>query len=234
MERILKNRPSWKQRIRKNFLTGLVAILPVLLTLYLSWLLFLWSGRILGGLLIYIPYGRELPHLARISLGFLLLLALIYLMGVLASHLLGKKLIGLLEKLLSHTTFIGLVYNTSRQFTETFFSSRYAFRQVVAVEYPRPGTYALGFLTSEQTWHLGPGRLGLTVYLPNTPNPTGGRIMIVPLARLHRVNLTVEEAIKLLVSGGMIAPKRLELLECLDRRNEKTAGPSAKKRRSSA
>lgn len=232
MEKSFPNRSSLRQRIRKNFLTGLVAILPVLLTIYLSWLLFLWSGRFLGELLIYIPYGRELPHLARIFLGFLLLLIIIYLVGVLASHLLGKKLLGLWEKVLSHTPFIGLVYNTSRQFTETFFSSRYAFRQVVAVEYPRPGTYALGFLTSEQTWRLGPDCLGLAVYLPNTPNPTGGRVMIVPLARLYRVNLTVEEAIKLLVSGGMIAPKQLELLESLDRGHEGTDRALDKKERS--
>ena len=109
-----------------------------------------------------------------------------------------------------------MIYGTTRQFTDNFFTNQYAFREVVAVEYPRPGTYALGFLTSEATWDLGGGRLGFSVYLPNTPNPTGGRVLVVPLARLFRVNLSVEQAIKLLVSGGMVSPRQVSLLDSLE------------------
>lgn len=219
-------KPAPAQRLKKNFITGLVAILPVLLTAYLCWLLFVWSGQLLGGFLSLIPQLRSIPRLVRVAMGFVLLVAIVYGIGVLASHLLGRKLIGLWERLLRQTPFIGLVYNTSKQFTETFFTSRYAFRQVVAVEYPRPGAYALGFLTSERTWSLGPGRTAMTVYLPNTPNPTGGRIMLVPPRRLFRVDLTVEEAVKLIVTGGMITPDRLAVSGSLEDRNEKTARPA--------
>jgi uncharacterized membrane protein len=223
-------RPRLGQRFKKNFITGLVAILPVLLTIYLCWLLFVWGGQLFGEALTLIPQLRAIPRLARVALGFFLLMMVIYGIGVLASHLLGRRLLGIWERLLRHTPFIGLVYNTSKQFTETFFTSRYAFRQVVAVEYPRPGTYALGFLTSERIWTLGPGRTALTVYLPNTPNPTGGRIMLVPPQRLFRVELTVEEAVKLIVSGGMIAPERLAVLGSLAETYEKTAVPAKRKR----
>lgn len=220
------------QRFRKNFITGLVAMLPVLLTAYLCWLLFVWGGQIFGEALALIPQLRAIPRLGRVALGFVLLLLLIYGIGVLASHLLGRRLLGLWERLLRHTPFIGLVYNTSKQFTETFFTSRYAFRQVVAVEYPRPGSYALGFLTSDRSWELSGGRTALTVYLPNTPNPTGGRIMLVPPQRLFRVELTVEEAVKLIVSGGMIAPDRLRIYGPLSRGHEKTAATAEPKKKS--
>jgi uncharacterized membrane protein len=215
-----------KQRLKNNFIAGLVAIIPVLLTAYLCWLLFVWSGQLFGEALTLIPQLRAIPRLARVALGFALLLLIVYGIGVLASQLLGRRLLGLWERLLGHTRFVGLVYNTSKQFTETFFTSRYAFRQVVAAEYPRPGTYALGFLTSDRVWSLGRGRTALTVYLPNTPNPTGGRILLVPPHRLFRVELTVEEAVKLIVSGGMIAPDRLQVSRSLAAGNEKTASPA--------
>jgi uncharacterized membrane protein len=212
---------TFKQAVRKNFLTGLVVLLPVLLTAYFCWLLFMWSGQLFGQLLVFVPYLRTIPHLARVAMGFVLLLLIIYGIGVLASHLIGRRLLKLWEGLLVHTPFVRIVYSTSKQFTETFFSSKYAFRQVVAVEYPRPGTYALGFLTSDHTWALGRRRTALTVYLPNTPNPTGGRILIVPPQRLFKVEMTVEEAIKLIVSGGMIAPDDLRISTSIDRDHAK-------------
>jgi uncharacterized membrane protein len=214
---ILAPKKTTKGRIKNNFLTGLIAILPVGLTAYLCWLLFKWSGQLFGELLIYIPYLQSLPPIARWGIGFLLLVGLIYLVGLLASHLLGRRLLKFWENILTKIPLVRIIYGTTRQFTENFFSNKYAFREVVAVEYPRPGSYALGFLTSEVLWSLGKGKKGYSVYLPNTPNPTGGRVMVVPLERLFRVNLTVEEAIKLIVSGGMVSPQKLKLLKSLDK-----------------
>jgi uncharacterized membrane protein len=203
-------------RFKNNFLTGLVAILPVGLTVYLCWLLFKWSGRLFGELLIYIPYLQTLPQIARWGIGFILLIGLIYLVGLLASHLLGRRLLKFWETVLTRIPLVRIIYGTTRQFTDNFFTNKYAFREVVAVEYPRPGTYALGFLTSEILWDMKGNQKGYSVYLPNTPNPTGGRVMIVPLGRLFRVSLTVEEAIKLIVSGGMVSPQRLQIMTSLD------------------
>jgi uncharacterized membrane protein len=201
----------------KNYLlTGLVAILPVGLTAYLCWLLFKWSGRLFGELLLYIPYLQTLPQLARWGIGFILLVGLVYLVGLLASHLLGRRLLRFWENILTRIPLVRIIYGTTRQFTDNFFTNKYAFREVVAVEYPRPGTYALGFLTSEVLWDMEDNQKGYSVYLPNTPNPAGGRVMIVPLERLFRVSLTVEEAIKLIVSGGMVSPQDLKILPSLD------------------
>jgi len=210
-----KTTETLKQRVQRYFFTGFVVLLPAILTIYLCLLLFTWSGQLFGWLIRYVPYLQRWPHDAHVALGFVLLLLFIYVVGFLASHLFGRRLLKLWEQVLVHIPFVKIVYITTKKFTDTFFTSKYAFRQVVAVEYPRPGTYALGFLTSERTWDLGRGRTAYTVYLPNTPNPTGGRIMVVPPQRLFIVEMTVEEAIQLIVSGGMVAPPRLNITRSL-------------------
>ena len=212
---IWKTTETLKQRVQRHFFTGFVVLLPAILTIYLCLLLFTWSGQLLGQLIRYVPYLQRWPHEAHLVLGFLLLMLFVYIVGFLASHLFGRRLLKLWEAVLVHIPFVKIVYITTKKFTDTFFSSKYAFRQVVAVEYPRPGTYALGFLTSEQQWTVGSDKTAYTVYLPNTPNPTGGRIMVVPPDRLFRVEMTVEEAIQLIVSGGMVTPPRLKISRSL-------------------
>lgn len=200
-----------KQRMQRHFFTGFVVLLPAVLTIYLCLLLFTWSGQLLGQLMKYLPYLQRLPNEAQLLLGFLLLLVFVYIVGFLASHLFGRRLLKLWEQALVQIPFVKIIYITTKKFTDTFFTSKYAFRQVVAVEYPRPGTFALGFLTSEKTWTVGAGKTAYTVYLPNTPNPTGGRVMVVPPDRLFIVEMTVEEAIQLIVSGGMVTPQQLKI-----------------------
>ncbi len=202
--------------MKKYFLTGLVVMLPILLTAYLLWFLFTWSGQIFGQLLVYVPYLQDIPRTVRLLVGFVLLVLVIYVVGFLASHLIGRRLLQVWDGFISRVPLARLVYGTTKQFTDNFFSNRFAFRQVVAVEYPRPGTYALGFLTTDKTWEMENGTTVHTVYLPNTPNPTGGRIMLVPPRRLLRVKMSVEEAIKLIVSGGMVFPPNLTITNSLD------------------
>ncbi|MDO9390870.1 MAG: DUF502 domain-containing protein [bacterium] len=222
-----------KRPVRKYFLTGLVVMLPILLTAYLLWFLFTWSGQIFGQLLVYVPYLQDIPRTVRLLVGFVLLVLVIYTVGFLASHLIGRRLLNVWDNFISRVPLARLVYGTTKQFTDNFFSNRFAFRQVVAVEYPRPGTYALGFLTSDKTWEMENGTEVHTVYLPNTPNPTGGRIMLVPPRRLLRVKMSVEEALKLIVSGGMVSPKNLTIANSLDKpdaSDKRTAGKAKAKR----
>jgi len=219
--------------MKKYFLTGLVVMLPILLTAYLLWFLFSWSGQIFGQLLVYVPYLQDIPELVRLVMGFVLLVLVIYAVGFLASHLIGRRLLKVWDNFISRVPLARLVYGTTKQFTDNFFSNRFAFRQVVAVEYPRPGTYALGFLTSDKTWEMENGTEVHTVYLPNTPNPTGGRIMLVPPRRLLRVKMSVEEALKLIVSGGMVSPQNLIIANSLDKpdaSDKRTAGKAKTKR----
>jgi uncharacterized membrane protein len=218
-----------KQRVQRHFFTGFVVLLPAVLTIYLCLLLFTWSGQLLGQLIRYVPYLQRLPKEAHLVLGFLLLLLFVYIVGFLASHLFGRRLLRLWEQALVHIPFVKIVYITTKKFTDTFFTSKYAFRQVVAVEYPRPGTYALGFLTSERMWTVGDDQTAYTVYLPNTPNPTGGRIMVVPPDRLFKVAMTVEEAIQLIVSGGMVTPPQLKISRSLAD-NDEPAKKTARRR----
>jgi uncharacterized membrane protein len=225
---IIKDGGRARSPLNRYFLTGLVVMLPIILTGYLLWLLFSWGGQIFGKLLAYIPYLQDIPYLARLLLGFMLLLAFILGVGFLASHLIGRRLIKSWDNFISHVPLARLVYGTTKQFTDNFFTNRFAFRQVVALEYPRPGSYALGFLTSDRTWKMSGGRTAHSVYLPNTPNPTGGRILLIPPDRLFKVEMTVEEALKLIVSGGMINPEQLRITHPLDEKHGRSKRTAAK------
>ncbi|MDI6740285.1 MAG: DUF502 domain-containing protein [Candidatus Edwardsbacteria bacterium] len=225
-----KTNETMKQRVQRYFFTGFVVLLPVMLTAYLCLLLFTWGGQLFGQLIKYLPHLQQLPYTAHLALGFFLLLVFIYVVGFLASNLFGRRLLKLWEQVLVHIPFVKIIYITTKKFADTFFTSKYAFRQVVAVEYPRPGTFALGFLTSEKVWTVGQGKTAYTVYLPNTPNPTGGRILVVPPDRLFVVEMSVEEAIQLIVSGGMVTPQLLRITRPLSS-HVRPASPAAPRRK---
>ncbi|MEW6684695.1 MAG: DUF502 domain-containing protein [Candidatus Edwardsbacteria bacterium] len=196
-----------KEKLRKIFITGLVALLPLFLTLYLTWFLLKWGGSILGNLLHLIPPLRGLPTFPTVLLGFLLLLGIIYLVGLLTSHLLGRQLLLLGEKLLGKVPLVRSIYSAFRQITESFLLDKAAFREVVIIEYPRPGLYAIGFLTNEIHWTLKEEKESLiAVFLPSTPQPITGWVVLVPEKDLIRTNFTIEEGLKMIISGGIVAP----------------------------
>jgi uncharacterized membrane protein len=207
--------------LRHRFVTGLIAILPLGLTVYVSWFLLNLLGNIFGNLLQKFPYLKALPHVAVSALGLILLLLLIYLVGLITSNVFGRRFLGWGESLLTRIPFIRKVYSTSRQLTDTFLIDKAAFRQVVLVEWPRKGIYTLGFVTSELRWPMENGDHALNIFIPNTPNPTGGRLYHIPEREIIPTNLSVEWALKMVISGGIVAPSP-DLLETI-----KTAPPVA-------
>jgi len=211
----------FSKKLRAHFITGLIAILPLGLTIYVSWFLLNLLGNILGNLLEKFPYLRALPDVVVTALGLLLLLLLIYLVGVFTSNVLGRRFFKWAESLLTRIPFIRKVYSTSRQLTDTFLIDKAAFRQVVLVEWPRKGIYTLGFVTSELRWPMDNGDYALNIFIPNTPNPTGGRLYHIPEREIIPTSLSVEWALKMVISGGIVAPSP-DLLEKI-----KTAPPVA-------
>jgi uncharacterized membrane protein len=211
----------FSKKLRAHFITGLIAILPLGLTIYVSWFLLNLLGNILGNLLEKFPNLRALPDVVVTALGLLLLLLLIYLVGVFTSNVLGRRFFKWAESLLTRIPFIRKVYSTSRQLTDTFLIDKAAFRQVVLVEWPRKGIYTLGFVTSELRWPMDNGDYALNIFIPNTPNPTGGRLYHIPEREIIPTSLSVEWALKMVISGGIVAPSP-DLLEKI-----KTAPPVA-------
>jgi uncharacterized membrane protein len=203
---------KFTSNLRHYFVTGLIAILPLGLTIYVSWFLLNLLGNIFGSLLQKFPYLKVLPHVAILALGLFSLLLLIYLVGLFTSNILGRRLLKRGERLLTRIPFVRSVYGTSRQLTDTFLIDKAAFRRVVLVEWPRKGIYTLGFVTSDLRWPMDNGEYALNIFFPNTPNPTGGRLYHIPEKEIIPTNLSVEWALKMTISGGIVSPS-VDLLE---------------------
>ena len=195
-----------RRRLRELFLVGLAVVLPLLVTYLLLRFLF----EALDGLLdpmIQGILGRRIP-----GLGFLATVAIIFLIGTLTTNIVGRKLVAMTEGLLLRIPLVKNVYGASKQlFDAITLPGRGAFRQVVMLEYPRSGLYALGFITATQAKGFQDlvGEQTVNVFIPTAPNPTSGFFLVVPERSVIPVPISVEEALKLIVSGGLIVPPAL-------------------------
>ncbi len=194
------------RQVNRYFLTGLVALTPLVITLIVVVFVVDKVGGFLAGILRVIPGLGRLPDFLLTSLAFLLVLVGIYLIGLLTSVTVGRRLLEWSDQFLRRVPLIRGIYVSSRQLTETFLDDRRAFREVVLVEFPIEGTFAMGFITSHRTW-TGPEGEYASVFVPTTPNPTSGWYLLVPRRKLIPLNLTPEEGLKVIISGGMVTPE---------------------------
>ncbi|KTB48349.1 DUF502 domain-containing protein [Dehalogenimonas alkenigignens] len=202
-----KENQHWLIRnMRRNFITGLLVIVPAaLVTLALIWF-FNTIDSILQPI-IAIVFGREI-----IGLGFGITVVLIYLAGILASNIVGARIIQFGEWLVGRMPVLGQLYNASKQAITSLSGmsrSRAAFREVVLVEYPRKGLRTIGFVTGELSDAA--GKQLVAVYLPTTPVPTSGWLIVVPESEITRINMPVDTAMKMVISGGIAAPHDLDI-----------------------
>jgi len=194
-------RSSAGRVIRRYLLTGLLVLLPVAVTVFVLWQLFFALDDILGRFVeTYI--GRPLP-----GVGLVALVALVMGIGAIASNFIGRRLIHAGENLVTRVPLMGWVYRTTKQLFSTILEERSSFRKVVLVTYPRKGTYSVAFLTSDSPTsienNLGKGYV--TVFLPTTPNPTSGILLVVPADEVVPLDMTVDEGLKLVISAGALA-----------------------------
>lgn len=202
-----------RHHLRNKFLTGLIIILPVFITILLVSFIFRLFENIFArpaNLFFKLIGFPELIayHLPGI-LGLVFLVIITYLMGLIITNVVGKKTIHLGERLLSKVPLVWNIYHASKQLLESIsISGKKAFRQVVLIEYPRKGIYTIGFLTSDSR-----GEIQITtkketvnIFVPTTPNPTSGVLIIVPKEDIIPLKMSIEEGIKVVVSGGMVVP----------------------------
>jgi len=197
------------KRLRNLFMTGVLTITPVGLSIYVLVGIFNWLDRVLGQLIQRVLHGMGLPYIP--GLGFILLLLLILAVGLLTQLVLGRQLIRLGQRLVERIPFLSKLARAIRQIMDSVITSRSeVFSQVVLVEYPRPGLWSIGFLTrragGEIRERLRPGadnRL-LSVFIPTTPNPTSGMLVFVAEDEAVMLSMSVEEAVKLIMSGGAL------------------------------
>jgi uncharacterized membrane protein len=186
-------------RLRGHLTAGILLVVPVFATVavlsFLFSLLDSWAR----------PLTKSLTGLDIPGLGLLLTLALVYVTGFLSTNFAGKKLLELFDRLLENLPLVKTVYTASKQLVEAVSpGGRRAFGRVVLVEFPKKGTFALGFVTGEG---VGPLKNQMvSVYVPTAINPTSGFVVFASPEELLDPGLTVEEGVKLVVSGGVVRP----------------------------
>jgi uncharacterized membrane protein len=202
-------RISLSARLRAYFLAGVIVTAPIGITVLLIWQFITFLDTQVGSLLpdrynpeSYLPFSVP-------GLGLLITIAFLTLVGFLAAGLAGRTLVRIGERLLSRMPVVRSVYGTLKQIFETVLTqSSRSFREVVLVEYPRRGLGAIGFVTgpTQGEVQVRSGEELVNVFLPTTPNPTSGFLLFVPRRDLVHLDMTIEEAMKLVISGGIVTP----------------------------
>ena len=194
--------------LRKHFLAGILVVVP----LGAAIAVFAWLFTSIDNILQPIIEGRlgyPIP-----GLGFGIAIVLIFITGVIASNFVGGRLIRFGESLLGRVPVFRQIYTGAKQVVEGLSgmgASKAAFREVVFVEFPREGMQTIAFITSELTDKS--GQKLFIVYVPTAPLPTSGYLVIVTEDKLMRTNIPIDEAMKMVISSGMILPTRLDIWE---------------------
>jgi len=195
---------NFRKIIERQFLAGLAVLLPIGLTIYIVWALFNLVSKSFSPLLIRIPLLQEMPVVVLRVIGVLITFIIIWIIGLVTTNIVGRKILKLPEVLLLKAPVVNRIYHTIRQIIQTIIVSRTAMRQVVLVEYPRKGVYTIAFVTNT---YEEKGKKNVSLFIPTTPNPTSGFFVIVPEEEVVPLKMTVEEAMKLVVSAGIITPQ---------------------------
>jgi uncharacterized membrane protein len=202
--------PGLASRIRTYFLTGLVVAGPAAVTIWLIWWFVTWVDNLVRPL-IPVAYRPETYLPVNIpGSGLIVAFIALTLLGFLTANLIGRKLVEFGESLLSRMPIVRPIYRTAKQIFETLFSkSESSFRRVALVEFPSPGMWSLVFLTQPPNQGIS-GRLPQTehvsAFMPCTPNPTTGFFFYVPKRDVIDLDISVEEAMTLIMSAGMVQP----------------------------
>jgi uncharacterized membrane protein len=198
------------KNLRRYFLAGLVSLLPIGVTLFVIYFLVDTLGPIFGSFIHLVPAMRNLPRIAYSGIGFLLLLIVVLVIGMLATGLAGTWLLRRTSDFFGHLPLLRSVYGTARQLTDAVLVDRKSLKKVIALEHPRRGMYSIGFLMSDTPVAFADGKRCMFVFLPVTPTPTSGQVHLVPVEDIIETDLGVDEALKVFVSGGAVMPESLK------------------------
>jgi uncharacterized membrane protein len=187
------HRASWKVRLRRALVAGLVILVPVTLTIFILIKIFRFMG-----------------------LGVLLTIIVVLLLGWLSTNVVGRSLIQATERLICRIPVAKSIYSATKGFLETLsFKQTEAFKKVVLIEYPKENIFALAFVTGWASWPTVDERLTDTVmvFVPTTPNPTSGFLLLVPREETIELPISIEEGIRLVISGGILLPEMAPLMD---------------------
>ncbi len=202
--------------LRGTFFSGLLVLLPAGLTAYILWLLVRIVGGMVGpqvGLsrLLTRAFGRYIP-----GTEILVTIAVVLLIGAVTRYWLGHRILNLFERTLLALPVLSKIYWATRQLSHAMFKrdvlSEEHVKQIVLVEFPKEGSYVIGILTSDDLPGMDQalGRPIVAVYIPTAPSPLTGYVLFVPKDKIVPVELTMDEGLSLVLSGGVVVPQRLQ------------------------
>jgi uncharacterized membrane protein len=190
-------------RLRRYWIAGLLVLAPTALTLWVVWKLFTFFDDILG-------WQLRARGVSVVGLGFVLLNVLLLLLGFIATNIVGKRLFTLWDRVMNRVPLINKIYATLRQIAELLLgaSGAGAFGRVAIVEFPSAGTWGLGFVTSTVRGEVGEktGQALCSLFIPSAVNPTTGFLLVVPEHKVTYLDMTPEQAMKMIVSAGALVP----------------------------
>ncbi len=198
--------------LRNYFLTGLLVIVPISVTCYVIWVLI----KAMDSILRFVP-AKFLPEtyirLPIPGLGLILVVIIVFAVGVLTRNFVGSKMIHLGEKIVDRIPLARVLYVGVKQLMEALILQKTkAFQKAALIEYPRRGIYAIAFITGESQGEVQQSteKKMINVFVPTTPNPTSGFYILIPEDEIKILDMSVEEAFKLIVSGGIISPPEVK------------------------
>lgn len=186
------------KQVRSNIIAGILLLIPLVLSIVILVKLFQWVDSALPGII-----GADWVP----GLGILVILIVAYFAGVAAKNFFGKKLISTANAIIANIPVLNKVYLAIQQLVDAAtISKKNLFDRAVLIEFPRPGSFGIGFVTRENNkdFSAKTGQKMVSVFLPTTPNPTSGFLLYIPEDELIDLNLSVEAAIKLIMSGGIL------------------------------
>ena len=190
------------RHLKGKFITGLFVVVPLGITLFILKFLFNFADGIFGSYLDSIFSAFIVHREYHIpGLGMLTGAIVIYISGILATNVMGTRILRWWDELLSRIPLVKSIYNSSKQLTQVFKEGKTSYRRAVFVEWPRVGVRAVGFVTAEV---VRDGEKLVVVYVPTMPNPTSGFALFFRESDVHECGMTVEEAVKFVVSGGAV------------------------------
>ena len=203
-----KKTAGWRVlgHFRKTLAAGLLVVIPLGLTIFILQFLFNLADGMLAPYIrrtfsFFLGEGRYIPGMGMIA-GFVV----VYLAGLVASNVFGSRLLGLWDRLLSRIPLVKSIYTSSKQVIQVFSTgARGSFRKSVYVEFPKEGCFSIAFITN--TVSTASGKRYHTLFIPTSPNPTSGYVLFLREDKVFPTAFGVEEAMKIIVSGGMVAPE---------------------------
>ena len=209
-ENITKEKISFFARFRRYFLAGILVTSPILITAYVTWMIITFIDNQVAGILPEsLDFTKKLPHQIP-GLGLIISIIAITFIGALTPGFIGRTLLKTGERVLDKMPVVRSIYGAIKQIMETVMSTNSeSFREVVLVEYPRKGIWVIGFVTGEtkgEVQTLNKEKL-INVFIPTTPNPTSGFLLFLPKKDLVYMAMKVEDAVKMVISGGIVTPK---------------------------